>query len=78
MEKKLPIIGFTVMQILCVFIAAYCALQHDIKQNTVLTILFLLLVWLCEYAKYKIIQHQYDKECEECKEWQKCNDLTEG
>lgn len=54
MEKKLPIIGFTVMQILCTLIAAYCALQNDIKQNTVLAILFLLLAWLCEYAKYKI------------------------
>ena len=58
MEKKLPIIGFTVIQILCIFIAAYCALQHDIKQNTALTILFLLLVWLCEWAKYKITNSQ--------------------
>ena len=56
MEKKdkLLIIGFTVIQILCTFIAAYCALQHDIKQNTVLTILFLLLVWLCEYIVRKM------------------------
>lgn len=53
-KDKLPIIGFTVVQILCTLIAAYCALQHDIEQNTVLTILFLLLVWLCEYAKYKM------------------------
>lgn len=54
MEKKLPIIGFTVIQILCTLVAAYCALHDDVTQSTVLTILFLMLVWLCEYFKYKI------------------------
>lgn len=53
-SEKLAIIAFTTIQILCIFIAAYCALQHDIKQSTVLTILFLLLVWLCELVKWKI------------------------
>lgn len=56
-SEKQGIIAFCTIQTLCVFIAAYCALNDTvIKTSVALTIMFLICAGLCEIAKYKIIK----------------------
>lgn len=56
-SEKQGIIAFCTIQTLCVFIAAYCALNDAvIKTSVALTIMFLVCTVLCEIAKYKIVK----------------------
>ena len=78
-SEKLGVIAFTTIQILCVFIAAAFALQGTHTYiDSVVAIGWLVIAGFFEWMKYKVIQYQHEKECEECKEWQRCTDLTEG
>lgn len=64
---------------LCVLFAAEFALQGT---NTYIdafaSIGWLIIAGFFEWMKYKVIQYQHEKECEEYKKWRKCTDLTEG
>ena len=53
-SKAQAVISFTIIQVLCAFIAAYCALHDDSYQNAILTFMFLWIVTFCEWVKYKI------------------------
>ena len=56
-SEKQGIIAFCTIQTLCVFVAAYCALNNTVIRTSVtLTIMFLVCAVLCEIAKYKIIK----------------------
>ena len=81
-SEKLATIGLTCIVWLCVLIAAAFALQETHTYiDSVVSIGLLVTASFCEWMKYKVIQYQHEKECEEykeCKEWQKCTDLTEG
>ena len=62
-------IGFTCIVWLCVLIAAAFALQEiHTHVDSIAAIVWLIIAGFFERVKYKVIQHQYDKECEECKE----------
>lgn len=78
-SEKLATIAFTCIVWLCVLIAAAFALQiTGTYTDMLVSIVWLIIAGFFEWMKYKVTQHQHEKECEECKEWQKCNDLTEG
>ena len=78
-SEKLATIAFTIIVWICVLIAAAFALQGTHTYiDSIAAIGWLVIAGFFERMKYKVIQHQHEKECEECKEWQKCNDLTEG
>ena len=78
-SKKFATITLTCIVWLCVLIAATFALQSNGTYIDMLaSISWLIIAGFIEWIKYKVIQYQYEKECEECKEWQRCNDLTEG
>lgn len=56
-SEKQGIIAFCIIQTLCIFVAAYCALNDvNIKTSATLTVMFLVCAALCEYAKYKIVK----------------------
>lgn len=56
-SEKQGIIAFCTIQTLCIFVAAYCALNDaNIKTSASLTIMFLVCAALCEVAKYKIVK----------------------
>ena len=56
-SEKQGVITFCTIQTLCVFIAAYCALNDtSVKTSAALTAMFLVCAGLCEYAKYKIVK----------------------
>ena len=52
-SEKQGVIAFCTIQTLCVFVAAYCALNDT---SVALTIMFLICAVLCEIAKYKIVK----------------------
>lgn len=78
-SEKLATFGFTCIVWLCVLIAAAFALQgtHTYIDSAV-SIGWLVIAGFFEWMKYKIIQHQHEKECEECEEFKEYNDMTEG
>ncbi len=56
-SEKQGVIAFCTIQTLCIFVAAYCALNDtSVKTSAALTILFLICAALCEVAKYKIVK----------------------
>lgn len=56
-SEKQGVIAFCTIQTLCIFVAAYCALNDtSIKTSVALTIMFLVCAALCEVAKYKIVK----------------------
>lgn len=56
-SEKQGIIAFCMIQTLCIFVAAYCALNDaSVKTSATLTIMFLVCAALCEVAKYKIVK----------------------
>lgn len=56
-SEKQGVIAFCIIQTLCVFVAAYCALNDtSVKTSVTLTIMFLVCAVLCEIAKYKIVK----------------------
>ena len=56
-SEKQGVITFCTIQTLCVFIAAYCALNDtSVKTSAALTAMFLVCAVLCEIAKYKIVK----------------------
>lgn len=68
-SEKLATIGFTCIVWLCVLIAAAFALQtNGTYTDMLVSICWLIIAGFFEWMKYKVIQHQYNKECEECKE----------
>ena len=78
-SEKLATIALTCVVWLCVLIAAAFALQGTHTYiDSIATIGWLIIAGFFEWMKYKVIQYQHEKECEECKEWQRCTDLTEG
>lgn len=78
-NEKLAIIALTCVVWLCVLIAAAFALQEiHTHVDSIVAIVWLIIAGFFERIKYKVIQYYYEKECEECKEWQRCTDLTEG
>lgn len=76
--EKLATNALTCVVWLCVLIAAAFALQSITYIDMLMSIIWLVAAGFFEWIKYKIIQQQHEKECEECKEWQRCTDLTEG
>lgn len=77
-SNVLATIGFTLIVWICVLIAAAFALQGSTHIDMLISSGWLIIASFFEWMKYKVIQYQHEKECEECKEWQKCTDLTEG
>ena len=77
-SNVLATIGFTLIVWICVLIAAAFALQGNTRIDMLISSGWLVIASFFEWMKYKVIQYQHEKECEECKEWQKCTDLTEG
>lgn len=77
-SNVLATIGFTLIVWICVLIAAAFALQGSTRIDMLISSGWLVIASFFEWMKYKVIQYQHEKECEECKEWQKCTDLTEG
>lgn len=56
-SEKQGIIVFYTIQTLCIFVAAYCALNDiSVKTSASLVVLFLVCAALCEVAKYKIVK----------------------
>lgn len=56
-SEKQGVIAFCIIQTLCIFVAAYCALNDvSVKTSATLTVMFLICAALCEYAKYKIVK----------------------
>lgn len=76
-SNVLATIGFTLIVWICVLIAAAFALQGSTRIDMLISSGWLIIANFFEWMKYKVIQYQHEKECEECKEWQKCTDLTE-
>ena len=78
-SEKLATIAFTCIVWLCVLIAAAFALQETHTYiDSIAAIGWLVIAGFFEWMKYKIIEYRHEKECEECEEFQKCTDLTEG
>ena len=78
-SEKLATIGFTCIVWLCVLVAAAFALQETGTYIDMLSSIgWLVIAGFFEWIKYKVIQYQHEKECKECKEWQRGTDLTEG
>lgn len=78
-SEKLATIALTCVVWLCVLIAAAFALQGTHTYiDSIAAIGWLVIAGFFEWMKYKVTQYEQEQECEECKKWQKCNDLTEG
>lgn len=78
-SEKLATIALTCIVWLCVLIAAAFALQGTHTYiDSAASIGWLVIAGFFEWMKYKVIQYQHEKECEECEEFKEYNDLTEG